>query len=223
MSADDFGEAEKDGVSKSARWADKRKRQDEGTTREWLKVYETVPAQMLNAYGEAKYAKLTDATVWEALTTPLKSGAKWMTEYASAEKERRGIAANRWLKAMADYIEYQEREAVKKQNAAVMKEKMYDEFYAELAKIKPAVLYCLAPKKVAEKSGAASLRSGTNSGPVSAEKKSPQELDDHSKVLYEFLDTKRMSRIRMMLQWQSAGGLPFVVSVHHREIGRAHV
>ena len=86
----------------------KRQHPDTGKEREWLRVYETVPAQMLNAYGEAKHTKLSDAVVWEAMTRPLKSGAKYMTEYASADRERRGIAANRWLKALLDYCEYQE-------------------------------------------------------------------------------------------------------------------
>ena len=51
--------------------------------REWLKVFETLPPQMLNAYGPAKFAKMNDEAVWKALCEPLKSGAVWMTECAS--------------------------------------------------------------------------------------------------------------------------------------------
>ena len=43
-----------------------------------------------------------------------------------------------------------------------------------------------------------------------------EELEKHVLVRYEWLDSKKPSRIRMMLQWQGAGGLPYVASVHHR-------
>ncbi len=39
-------------------------RAEVGEKRKWLKVYETLPPQMLNAYGEAKFAKTSDAEVW---------------------------------------------------------------------------------------------------------------------------------------------------------------
>jgi len=70
---------------------------DRGEKRPWLKAFETAPVQMLNAYGEAKYARLGNPEVWKNMTKPLKSGAEYMTEFASKEVERRGIAANRWL------------------------------------------------------------------------------------------------------------------------------
>ena len=47
-------------------------------------------------------------------------------------------------------------------------------------------------------------------------KKDDTELCKHAKLLYEWLDTSRISRVRMLLQWQSAGGLAYVASVHHR-------
>ena len=218
---DDFAELESgiskgNGASKGGFKGRKRMREEEGTAREWLRVYETVPAQLLNAYGEARFARLPDSVVWDALCEPLKSGAHFMTEYASPDKERRGIALNRWLKALLDYIEYQEREQVKKTNKFIMKEKVYEEFYDELKRVKPAVVYCLAPKKVSAKVGASSLRSAASSGSVSEGTKSPEELDEHAKTLYEWLDVCRTSRIRMMVMWQAAGGLPFVVSAHHR-------
>ena len=46
--------------------------------------------------------------------------------------------------------------------------------------------------------------------------KSETELDRHAAVLYDWLDTLKVSRIRMLLHWQSSGGLSFVASVHHR-------
>ena len=46
--------------------------------------------------------------------------------------------------------------------------------------------------------------------------KDDAELDRHGKVLYECLDTSKVSRVRMLLQWQSAGGLSYVAAVHQR-------
>ena len=202
-------------VSASAQTPTKRKA-EQGSEREWLRVYETLPPQMLNAYGEAKYTRLSDAVVWEAMTKPLRSGAKYMTEYASADKERRGIAANRWLKSLLDYIEYNEQPKVRRQNEYIWKEGISKEFYEEVDRIKPSVAYCLAPKKVSEKTGASSLRAAVSVGAPSGDNKSPEQIGKHAKILYEWLHVETPSRIRMMMNWQAAGGLPYVVSVHHR-------
>ena len=72
---------------------------DRGVKRPWLKVFETAPVQMLNAYGEAKYARFGNPDLWRNMTKPLKSGAEYLTVFASSEAERRGAAANRWLHA----------------------------------------------------------------------------------------------------------------------------
>jgi len=80
---------------------------DGGKKRNWLRVYETPPVQMLNAYGEAKYTKMSDAAVWEQLNKPQKTGAKYMTELCVDEVERRGVGINRFLHAMLGYCEYQ--------------------------------------------------------------------------------------------------------------------
>ena len=79
----------------------------------------------------------------------------------------------------------------------------------------PSVQYCLAPKKVAYSSGAASLRrfAVPAEAPVSA--RDPQELERHAEVLYNFVDPPKVSRIRMMLNFQGGGGLPYCASVHH--------
>ena len=46
--------------------------------------------------------------------------------------------------------------------------------------------------------------------------KSAEELDRHAKVLFEWLGTDQRSRIRMLAQWQAAGGLSFNACVYHR-------
>ena len=207
--ADDFGIMDetkpKKGIPTSGTKGEKRK---------FLKVFETLPPQLLCAYGEAKFAKMADEDVWKIFSQPLKSGAMYMTELCSKDTERRGIGVNRWLKADLDFCVYQLNENVKKQNQVLLNPNMLKELYAEIDRIKPSLEYCLAPKKQAEKSGAASLRScGIQATEVS---KDPAMLDTHAKVLYDWLDTAQVSRVRMLQNWQSAAGISFVAAVHHR-------
>ena len=42
----------------------------DGEKRAYLRVFETPPAQMLNAYGQSSFVKKTDAEVWEGLVEP---------------------------------------------------------------------------------------------------------------------------------------------------------
>ena len=187
----------------------KRKADAQGQEREYLKIFETLPCQLLNAYGMAKYQKLSDAKVWSGLCEPQKTGAKYMTEYASSTAERRGVAINRWLQPVLEFCRYQQSPAVKKQNAYIMQDKIQKELYEEIEHILPALEYCLAPKKDAEKKGGSMLRSAgkTESAGVSASGcKDPAELDKYAQELYEWMDVAKSSKIRMLLQWQGAGG-----------------
>jgi hypothetical protein len=184
--------------------------------REFLKVFETVPPQMLNAYGPAKFAKLSDKQVWTEMNEPLKSGAVWMSEMCSKEPERRGVGINRFIHAMKTFCEYQSDPAVQAANKAVMNSQMYEELYKEIALIMPTMQYCLAPKKQYQKKGAAALRSSGADEAVLSETKTEPGLDRHAKVLYEWLDKKKLSRVRMMAHWQSCGGMAFVAQCHHR-------
>ena len=187
-----------------------------GVKRGYLKVFETGPPQLLNAYGEAKFAKTSDPDVWAAISKALPSGAMYMNEFCSAAKERRGMAANRWLHAMLLYCQYQQSDQIRAQNAFLMKPEMLKELYAEIDEMLPCLQYCLAPEKVSEKSGAAALRAAAGSSVEPPRVKEPEKLDEYAKKLYSWLDTSKVSRIRMLAHWQSAGGLSFVSSVHHR-------
>ena len=63
---------------------------DRGEQRSDLRVYETMPVQWLNAYGQALFDELSDKEVWADMCKPLKSGAKSNSEYCAEEKERHG-------------------------------------------------------------------------------------------------------------------------------------
>lgn len=190
---------------------------DAGSEREWLKVFETLPAQMLNADGQAQYARMKDEQLWEHLCKPLKSGAAYMTEMASDEAALRGVGMNRWLHAMVAYLEYQQQPEVRMKNDFVIKETKCKELYEEIDRILPSLKYCLARRKQAQKEGASSLWSSAVQSVVS-ETKSAEELDKHAKILYEWLDSSTVSRIRMLLHWQSAGGMSHVAAVNHRAV-----
>ena len=63
------------------------------------------------------------------------------------------------------------------------------------------------------KKGSSSLRSSAD---VSiSENKPDNELSKHAKILYDWVSIEKPSRIRMLMNWQAAGGLSFVSSVHH--------
>ena len=107
--------------------------------RTWLNAFETPPPQMLSAYGLAKYVTMSDEEVWGNVIQRLKSGAEYMTEYASKDAERRGIGINRWLKSLSDYLKYQGTAEQKKKNAFILKENVYNMFYAEIDAIYPSL------------------------------------------------------------------------------------
>ena len=188
----------------------------QGQKRDWLKVFETLPPQMLNAYGPAKFAKMSDANVWKALHQPLKSGAQYMSEMCSKNTDRRGVGLNRMLHAIILFCKHQRDPKVKGHNQTVLKESLCQEVYDEIDRVLPSMEYCLAPKKAYVKTGSAALRASGTMEAAPPTGKSDTELDRHAAVLYDWLDTQKVSRIRMLLHWQSSGGLSFVASVHHR-------
>ena len=151
------------------------------------------------------------------MKTPLKSGAKYMTELCDPSSERQGVGINRWLDAVKKYCQYQQDPVVRRQNGALLAEARLKELYEEIDKVLPSLEYCLAPRKIKEKKGAGNLRSSGVEGNFPLAPQKPEtELDKHAKVLYEWLDPGTPSRIRMLMHWQAAAGLPFVASVYHR-------
>lgn len=213
---DDFNDCPADSHQKGMGKAAKRQKQDSGQPRFWLRVYETLPAQMLNAYGVAQYTKMGLKQVWSNLVKPLKTGAMFMTEYASEEDERRGIAANRWLLSLLTYCQYQKRVDIKKQNQYLLQDNQCTELYAEIDLVYPSLEFCLAPKKVFARAGSSALRSGATASEVVVDGmvKTTEELDRHAKKLYEWVNQPK-SAIRRIMVWQAAGALPYVASVHH--------
>jgi hypothetical protein len=190
----------------------KRKAPDQGD-REYLRVYETMPAQLLNAYGMAAYMTMDPEKVWGEMNKPLKTGAKYMTELCSAEAERRGVGINRFLQCLVEYCKYQKTEGMQKQNKFIIKEEIYSQLYKEIEAVHGYATYCLASKKAyAKKGGGSSLRSSVSFAKPE-EKKSMTELNDQAKQLYKWM-TLKTSRLRMIMLWQAGGGLPYVAGTH---------
>ena len=188
-----------------------------GEERVYLKVFETLPAQLLNVYGPSAYVDKSDEEVWKQLNTPLKSGAKYMTELCSKEAERRGVGINRFVACVLEFIKYQEKETTKKQNEFLLKEDMYTSLYSEIEKIKGPLEYVLAPQKERQTSGAASLRavSAQNRAGMT-EVRDPQRLKEEAGKVYTWLDKSTRSWIRMVMIWQGSSGVSFVGATHHR-------
>ena len=194
----------------------KRPRMETPVSRTWLRAYETLPAQLLNAYGIARHVRMTDEEVWGELVKPLNTGAVWMTEYASKTAERRGVGINRFMMAVLNWLSHQRTDEVKKRNKYVLSPKICEDVYAEIEEIYPALEYCLAPKKQAEKSGASVLRQSVDVRDASTAKDTSQ-LDKYAKQIYEWMN-QTTSRVRMLLNFQSDGGLPYGAATYHRAI-----
>ena len=132
----------------SERINDKRMKRKGEEKRKYLKTFELLPVQLLNAYGRAKYHEMEYDELWTNFKQPLKSGAAYMTELCDDTSERRGIGINRWAVAMRDFCKYQRREDVKKQNRKMLKEVTCTNMYEEIDKVSEALDYvCAGPKK----------------------------------------------------------------------------
>ena len=83
--------------------------------------------------------------------------------------------------------------------ANIMSQKR-SELCGEFGRTLLSVEYCLAPKKVSEKQGAANPRSGYEAlHDVSEGGETPEQLDAHALKLYEWLDKSKVSRVLMLL------------------------
>ena len=193
-----------DGVSKKLKGNEKGDREE-------LRVYETMPAQMLNAYGMAGFAQMGHQKVWEDLNKPLKTGAKYMTEFCDKKQDRRCVAGNRALQPLLEYLKYQKTETVVAQNKFILKDEIFQQLYGEIEQVFDAALYCLAGKKQYSKKGSSSLRTAVCFDPSA--KKEEEKLRAYAANLYKWIKLPR-SRLRMLINWQMAGGLPYVCGTH---------
>ena len=170
-----------------------------------------MPAQMLNAYCMAGFAHMGHPKVWEDLNKPLKTGAKYMTEYCSKKQDRRCVGANRALQPLVEYLKYQQTDTVQAQNKFILKEEIFAQLYAEIEAVFEAATYCLAGKKKYAKKGSASLRTAVSFEP--SDKKEEAKLRAYAANLYNWIKLPK-SRLRMLINWQMAGGLPYVCGTH---------
>ena len=116
---------------------------------------------------------------------------------------------------LVDFCEYQKLPEVLKQNEAVIQRQKYVELNAEIDEMLPEFKGLLTPKKEAAiHEGASVLRTGIR-GASAAGAPDMQGLKANAEKMYRWLQRER-SRIRMLMTWQAAGGLSFVVSAHHR-------
>ena len=128
----------------------KRKADGEGegaAPRKHLFSYETLPPQLLNAYGRGRYSVMELEELWSHLQKPQRSGAAYMTELVDPGDERRGIGINRWLGALVEYCQYQRMEQTKKENEKVLKPELYTKVYEEIDKVLGSLEVVYAEKK----------------------------------------------------------------------------
>ena len=120
------------------------------------------------------------------------------------------------LHSLKLWCEYQLQPETKRKNTVLLNDELLKEVYAEIERLLPSLVYCLAPKKINPKTGSSSLRASGMESEAPVSTKSEAELDKHAQVVYDWLDKTKVSRIRMLMNWQACGGLSFVASVYHR-------
>ena len=194
---------------------DAKKKAEKGKKRAYMVIYENLPNTMMNMQGVAKYVKLTDPELWTMLCKPQKTGAIWHSEFCDPSAERRGIGMNRFLLAMKLFMEYQQEPAKRQGNDFLMRAELVSELYAEIDRVLPSIVACLAPKKE-YRGNQQSLRAAAHT-PSQVLAPPDEELNRHATVIFHWLQIRNnVSRVRMMLHWQSAGGLTHIAAVHHR-------
>ena len=109
----------------------------------------------------------------------------------------------------------QRRAQRKAENEYILKADLVTELCKEIDMIYEHLDYCLAPKKVSERKGASAVRSSSRATPAD-DVKPRAELEKHAKVLWEWLDTGKVSRVRMLMNYQCGGGQPYVAAMYHR-------
>ena len=130
--------------------------------------------------------------------------------------------------SLLTFSKYQVSVVGKQHNNLILKPEVCKELYGEIDKVMPSLEYCLAPKKTKEASGASNLRSHV-SQTVPQSDRDPILLDQHAKVLYEWLDKKERSYIRMIVAFLSEIGLSFNAAAYHRSacccryFGNSHI
>jgi hypothetical protein len=177
--------------------------------RETLHGHETAPVTLLCADGEAPWNRVDDLTFWENISQPSSSGTAWGTEYVSRSNAHRGVAANRWLKIQISFCKYQKTSDVKIQNQVMLEPSFNIALYNEIDFILPSLEMILTPSL--DSRNTRSLSSLYCPMPI----RDPHVLDFHSKKVWEWIDMPK-SKIRMLMQFQTAGGLPYVSFVHLR-------
>ena len=117
--------------------------------RKHLFSYETLPPQLLNAYGRGRYSVMDLEELWSHLQKPQRSGAAYMTELVDPGDERRGVGINRWIGALVEYCQYQRMEQTKKENEKVLKPELCTKVYEEIDKVFDSleVVYALPRRK----------------------------------------------------------------------------
>ena len=181
--------------------------------REYLKAFETAPVTLLNPQGEGFWNRADDATVWNNMILPLKTGAKWATEYASISPEHRGVAANRWFKVQHAFCKFQQHPNTVIQNQSILDASFNEALYLEIDNIIESFDYITDYKKPSKKTAPRCPLAYTLA-PKQISKET-HLLEEHSKKVWEWIALED-SKIRMLMLSQSAGGLPYVTGVYFR-------
>jgi len=175
-----------------------------------LKAYDLVPAQALNSMGVSRIESISLVELEKMLSAGNKA-AKYFTEFADDDLERKGVAISRLAQVMMIALERLEGDvAVKVLDKAVLHEAM-----KEVRELKPH--FVTLNGGMNQGSGPKSLKYATSQ----ASPKSSTDIKEAAMKVFEWL-TRPTSTLRSLLSFLSGGGCWYVAACHEKT-ARAYI
>jgi hypothetical protein len=175
-----------------------------------LKAYDLAPAQALNSMGVSRVESIGLLELEHMLSSGNKV-AKYFSEYADDDPERKGVAISRMSQVMLIAMERLEGDVASK----VLDKGVLREALKEVTEMKP--YFMTLNGGMNQSTGSKSLKYAT----IPVASKSVKDIEVAARKVFEWLN-KPMSTLRSLLSFLSGGGCWYVCAVHEKS-SRAYI
>ena len=175
-----------------------------------LKAYDLAPAQALNSMGVSRIESIGLLELEHMLSAGNKV-AKYFSEYADDDPERKGVAISRMSQVMCLAMERLEGDVASK----VLDKSVLRDAMKEVSEMKP--YFTTLNGGMNSGNGSKSLKYAT----ISALPKSEKDITFAAQKVFEWLN-KPTSVLRSLLSFLSGGGCWYVCAVHEKS-SRAYI
>ena len=175
-----------------------------------LKAYDLAPAQALNSMGVSRIESISLLELEKMLSAGNKA-AKYFTEFADDDLERKGVAISRMAQVMTIVLECLEGDVA----AKVLEKAVLHEAMKEVRELKPHVVTLNGGMN--QGSGSKSMKYAT----IQVAPKSANDITVAAQKVFEWLN-KPTSTLRSLLSFLSGGGCWYVAACHEKT-ARAYI